>query len=229
MLVLSAIDSYFAIPMNDEAPAFDSESTGAAAQPAHARTLPARHDPALAALVKQMAQGNQDALGRLYDETSSSVNGLLLRMLAHRQDAEEVLMDVYMKAWKNAAAYSPERASVQAWLMMMARSVAIDRIRRRSTQPDTTAVDVEDAPEPVAPETSPEEQTSRNQWKTEVLRALNELPREQRDALMLAFFEGLSHSELAARLGQPLGTVKSRVRVGLLRLREILDARRIVL
>jgi RNA polymerase sigma-70 factor (ECF subfamily) len=149
-------------------------------------------------------------------------------MLALPQDAEEVLMDVYMKAWKNAAAYLPERGSVQAWLMMMARSVAIDRIRRRASQPDTTGIDPENAPEPVARETSPEEQTSSGQWRTEVLRALNELPREQRDALMLAFFEGLSHSELAARLGQPLGTVKSRVRVGLLRLREILGARRIV-
>jgi len=219
MLVLSAIDDPVTIPMSDPEP-----DTAAA----RASMLPVRHDAELAELVARMAQGDQQALGRLYDETSASVNGLLLRMLAHPQDAEEVLMDVYLKAWKNAAGYLPERASVQAWLAMMARSVAIDRIRRRASQPDRAAIATEDAPEPAAPGTSPEEETSRNQWRTEVQRALDELPREQRDAVMLAFFEGLSHSELAARLGQPLGTVKSRVRVGLLRLRQILDARRIV-
>ena len=227
MLVLSSIDSYFTIPMSDEA-RLEFPDTGPSSQPVRARTLPVRHDPVLAALVTQMAQGSQEALGRLYDETAPSVNGLLQRMLGQPQDAEEVLMDVYMKAWKNAAAWSPERGSVQAWLMMMARSVAIDRIRRRAAQPDTTTIAPESAPEPASLEASPEEQTSRGQWRTEVLRALNELPREQREALMIAFFEGLSHSELAARLGQPLGTVKSRVRVGLLRLRQILDARRIV-
>jgi RNA polymerase sigma-70 factor, ECF subfamily len=227
MLVLSAIDVPFTIPMNDEAPAREFQDTDAAAHPARARTLPVRHDPVLAALVAEMARGSQEALASLYDRTSPAVNGLLLRMLGLQQDAEEVLMDVYMKAWKNAAGYSPERGSVQAWLMMMARSVAIDRIRRRTTQPDTTSIAPENAPEPASPETSPEEQTSQGQWRTEVLRALNELPREQREALMLAFFEGLSHTELAARLGQPLGTVKSRVRIGLLRLRQILDTRRI--
>jgi RNA polymerase sigma-70 factor (ECF subfamily) len=228
MLVLSAIDRSFTIPMNDEAPAPEFQDSGPAARPVRARTLPVRHNPALAALVAEMARGSQEALGRLYDETASSVNGLLVRMLGLPQDAEEVLMDVYMKAWKNAASYSPERGSVQAWLMMMARSVAIDRIRRRTSQPDTTSIAPEGAPEPASLETSPEEQTSSGQWRTEVQRALNELPREQREALTMAFFEGLSHSELAARLGQPLGTVKSRVRIGLLRLRQILDARRIV-
>jgi len=225
--VLSAIASDYTIPMNDEAPAPEFQD-GGSARPVRARALPVRHNPALAALVGEMARGNQEALGQLYDETAPSLNGLLIRMLGLPQDAEEVLMDVYMKAWKNAAAYSPERGSVQAWLMMMARSVAIDRMRRRGTQPNTTSMGPENALEPASQETSPEERTSQLQWRTEVLRALNELPREQREALTMAFFEGLSHTELAARMGQPLGTVKSRVRIGLLRLREILDARRIV-
>lgn len=227
MLVLSSIGGCFPISMNDEAPAPESQDSGTAVRPARAPTLPVRHDPHLAALVAQMGQGIQEALGRLYDETAPSVNGLLLRMLGRAEDAEEVLMDVYLKAWKNAASYAPERGSVQAWLMMMARSVAIDRLRRRATQPQTTSIAVESAPEPVSPVTSPEEQTSQRQWRAEVLRALDELPREQREAVTIAFFEGLSHSELAVRLGQPLGTVKSRVRIGLNRLRQILDPRRI--
>ncbi len=226
MLVLSVIESCLPVPMNEEAPAPEFQDKGTAARPVRARSLPVRHDSALAALVAEMASGNQEALGRLYDETAPSVNGLLLRMLGLPQDAEEVLMDVYMKAWKNAAAYSPERGSVPAWLLMMARSVAIDRIRRRTLQP--SAIAPENVPEPASLESSPEEHTARRQWRTEVLHALNELPREQKEALMLAFFEGLSHSELAERLGQPLGTVKSRVRLGLLRLRQILENRRLV-
>ncbi|MGA3023147.1 MAG: sigma-70 family RNA polymerase sigma factor [Bryobacteraceae bacterium] len=222
MLVIPAIDSLLTISMNGESHLPDA---GTGAQPARARTPPA--DPALSALVAEMALGNQHALGRLYDETAPSLNGLLLRILGQPQETEEALMDVYMKAWKNAASYSPARGGVRAWLAMMARSIAIDRIRRRATRLDA-AVAPERIPEPASTEASPEEQTVQGEWRSEVRRALDELPREQREALTVAFFEGLSHTELAARLGQPLGTVKSRVRVGLLRLREILEARRAV-
>src|SRR5689334_957481 len=86
-------------------------------------------------LVARMAQGHQDALAKLYDETSPMINGLLLRMLERGEDAEEVLLDVYMKAWKNAAGYSEKRGSVQAWLITTARNTAIDRIRQRRAQP----------------------------------------------------------------------------------------------
>jgi len=216
MLVVQATGSFFRIVMNGESP-----------QPASGRRLLLRDDPALTALVSEMARGNQDALARLYDETSGAVNGLLLRMLGDAQETEEALMDVFMKAWKNAASYSPERAGVRAWLTMMARSIAIDRIRRRAARPETVLAP-ESFPEPTSPEVSPEEHTATGQWRVVVRQALDELPREQREAVTIAFFEGLSHSELAARLGQPLGTVKSRVRIGLIRLREILETRRAV-
>jgi RNA polymerase sigma-70 factor (ECF subfamily) len=183
----------------------------------------AREVSPLALLIAQMAQGRQDALARLYDETSSLLNGLLLRMLDQPQDAEEVLLDVYMKAWKYAPGYSPDRGSVQTWLVTMARNTAIDRIRQKRAQPKTLSFEPEDTPEPASGDASPEEQTAMRQRRRKVQALLNDLPAEQRQALVMAYFGGLSHAELAARLGQPLGTVKSRIRMGLLRLRSLLE------
>jgi len=177
----------------------------------------------LASLVGQMAAGSQDALSRLYDETSPLINGLLLRMLEHPQDAEEALLDVYMKAWKNAGSYSTGRGSVQSWLVIMARSIAIDRIRHKRAQPRTAGFEFETTIEFVSPGASPEQQTADAERSNKVRRLLQQLPPEQRELLELAFFGGYSHSELAERLGQPLGTVKSRIRVALSRLRSVLE------
>lgn len=177
----------------------------------------------MAALVEQMAQGRQDALARLYDETSSMLNGLLLRILERPEDAEEVLLDVYMKAWKYAARYTDKRGSVQAWLMIMARNAAIDRIRQKRAQPRTLAFEQESAPEPESTEASPEEQTAERERRRRVQLVLNELPPEQREVVELAFFGGLTHAELAERLREPLGTIKSRIRMGLLRLRGLIE------
>ena len=177
----------------------------------------------LAALVEQMAQGRQDALARLYDETSSMLNGLLLRILERPEDAEEVLLDVYMKAWKYAARYTNKRGSVQAWLMIMARNAAIDRIRQKRAQPKTLAFEPESTPEPESTEASPEEQTAERERRRRVQLVLNELPPEQREVVELAFFGGLTHAELAERLREPLGTIKSRIRMGLLRLRGLIE------
>jgi RNA polymerase sigma-70 factor (ECF subfamily) len=179
--------------------------------------------PQLAAQVKRMAAGHQDALAQLYDATSSMVNGLLLRILEHSRDAEEVLMDVYMKAWKYASDYSDKRGSVQSWLLIMARNTAIDRIRQRRAQPSTLAYDSDIFPEPVAPDASPEEESVLRERRVRVQQVLKELPAEQREALVLAFFAGLTHAELAERLGEPMGTVKSRIRMGLMRLRGLLE------
>ena len=205
--------------MNHDIPA--PEPFASSAQAERRRETP-RRNPALVSMVEQMAQGRQDSLGRLYDETAPLVNGLLLRILKHPQDAEEVLMDVYMKAWKNAASYSPDRGCVQSWLVMMARSVAIDRLRQRKTRLEAAGLTIENAPEPVSSEASPEEQTVRGQWRARVQSVLSELPSEQREGVVMAFFGGLSHTELAERLGQPLGTVKTRIRSGLLRMRNLL-------
>jgi RNA polymerase sigma-70 factor, ECF subfamily len=177
----------------------------------------------LVELIAHMAQGRQDALARLYDETAPTLNGLLLRILEFPQDAEEVLLDVYMKAWKNAGSYSPDRGTVKSWLFMMARSVAIDRIRHHRAQPSTLPLDFLGLSEPLSSDESPEQQSAMAQRRDRVRGLLNELPSEQRDVVMLAFFGGLTHSELAGRLGQPLGTVKSRIRLGLLTLRHRME------
>ena len=179
--------------------------------------------PDLAALVRSMAEGHQEALARLYDETSSMVNGLLLRILAHQQDAEEVLLDVFMKAWKYASSYSEKRGSVQAWLLIMARNAAIDRIRSRKAQPATMSMEPEAFPEPVSPGATPEEESVNQERRRRVQLVLNELPPEQREVVILSFFGGLTHAELAERLGEPLGTIKSRVRMGLAKLRGLLE------
>ena len=204
--------------MNDEYLLPGGSSAGAAA-----RLDPITPLSGLAGLVEQMAQGRQDALARLYDETSSMLNGLLLRILEHPEDAEEVLLDVYMKAWKYAARYTDKRGSVQAWLMIMARNAAIDRIRQKRAQPKTLAFEPESTPEPESTEASPEEQTAERERRRRVQLVLNELPPEQREVVELAFFGGLTHAELAERLREPLGTIKSRIRMGLLRLRGLIE------
>jgi len=200
--------------MNDEYLPGGS-STGAAARQNAITPL-----SGLAALVEEMAQGRQDALARLYDETSSMLNGLLLRILERPEDAEEVLLDVYMKAWKYAARYTDKRGSVQAWLMIMARNAAIDRIRQKRAQPKTLAIEPESTPEPESTEASPEEQTADRERRRRVQRVLNELPQEQREVVELAFFGGLTHAELAERLREPLGTVKTWTRSALKVLRD---------
>jgi len=185
--------------------------------------MPLPRLPDLATLVRSMAEGHQEALARLYDETASMVNGLLLRILAHPQDAEEVLLDVFMKAWKYAASYSEKRGSVQAWLLIMARNSAIDRIRAKKAQPATLSFEPEAFPEPVSADATPEEASVIEERRRRVQQVLNELPPEQREVVVLSFFGGLTHAELAERLGEPLGTVKSRVRMGLHKLRGLLQ------
>ncbi len=179
-------------------------------------------------LVSQMAAGNRQAIGELYDLTSSLIHGVALRMLANPQDAEEVVLDVFMKAWRNAPHYSTERGSVTAWLVMMTRTVAIDRIRSRSAQPHPLNAGQLEMPEPVAATASPEEAVVQNEWRARIHLAMRELPVEQREALMLAFFGGLSHAALAERLHQPLGTIKTRIRLGLRRLRSLLGDNAII-
>jgi RNA polymerase sigma-70 factor (ECF subfamily) len=178
----------------------------------------------LADLVRGMAARDQDALARLYDATSPLVNGLMLRMLRDKEDAEEALLDVYMKAWKYAGSYAPERSGVQAWLVMMARGIAIDRIRHRRAQSKTAGHEIE-ADSSFSLTASPEQQTLQSERRSEMQRMLEALSGEQREVLLMAFFAGYTHSELSGHLGQPLGTVKSRIRTALIKLRELMDGR----
>jgi RNA polymerase sigma-70 factor (ECF subfamily) len=177
----------------------------------------------LSVLLAQMAEGKQEALSALYDETSAMLNGLLRRMLERSEDAEEVLLDVYLKAWKNAATYSEKRGSVQSWLVIMARNAAIDRIRQQRAQPRALGLEWELGADLVSARESPEDLSATAQRRRRIRGLIAQLPPEQREAVELAFFTGLTHQELADHLKEPLGTVKSRIRMGLIRLRTLME------
>ncbi len=168
------------------------------------------------------AAGDQSALAALYDESSSLTYSIAMRLLADSADAEEVTLDVYTQIWRTAATYQQSRGSVASWLVTLARSRAIDRLRSRASrvqreQPILEFADFE------AGAASPEQEIAFSQRSRRVRAAMATLPPEQSEALQLAFFADLSHSELAERLGQPLGTVKSRIRSGMMKLRMELE------
>ncbi len=176
-----------------------------------------------AALIGRVAAGDEQALAALYDETKRFVYGLLLRVLSDAPTAEEVLLDVYTQAWRQAASYSRERGAPLAWLTTIARSRAIDRLRsgrteRQKTEPLDASVYQSEAGEDVEGEWAARETGAR------VRAALDALSPEQREAIELAYFGGMSHSEISAALNQPLGTIKTRIRLGMSKLRDALQA-----
>ena len=171
--------------------------------------------------MRRCGTGDQGALSSLYDQCSSLVYAIALKVLGNQADAEEVTLDVFNQIWRTAQSYQPERGSVTAWLVTLARSRAIDRLRSRATrqqkeEPIFAYADF------VSPTDGPEQATADNQRRTRILAAMSNLPAEQRRAVELAFFSGLSHSELAEKLELPLGTVKTRLRSSMLKLRESL-------
>jgi RNA polymerase sigma-70 factor (ECF subfamily) len=172
-------------------------------------------------LIRALAGGDQQALASLYDSTSRTVYGLVLRILGDAGAAEEVLLDVYTQAWRQAAAYCEGRGSPMAWLTTIARSRAIDRLRRgRAEQQRTEPLD--EATLRAASADDIEGGVAARERRAVVRAALEALSPEQREVIELAYYGGLSHSEIAAAKGLPLGTVKTRTRLGMSRLREML-------
>jgi RNA polymerase sigma-70 factor (ECF subfamily) len=162
-------------------------------------------------LLQRLARGDQAALGELYDLYAGAVHGLAVRVLRDASEAEDVVQEVFVQMWRQAGHYDPTRGRPEAWVCTMARTRALDRLRRRVSrreQPSEAAPPLAESP---APETA-----------LAVRAALGSLPDEQRKAVELAYFDGLTQSEIASRLGQPLGTVKTRIRLGMMRLREAL-------
>jgi RNA polymerase sigma-70 factor (ECF subfamily) len=162
-------------------------------------------------LIRRLVAGDQHALGDLYDKCAGLVNALALRVLRDAADAEDVVQEVFVQAWRQAARFDPARGTPEAWLCTIARSRALDRLRRRAARREESG---EQAPPAVA--------TPRNEEALAVRKALDGLSEVQRRALELAYYEGLTQSEIAARLGEPLGTVKTRIRSAMIRLRETL-------
>ena len=171
-------------------------------------------------LIQRTAAGDQHAIAEFYDATSHLVFGLALRILGDRSAAEDVVVETYAQVWRRAKHYDPSRGTPCTWLLTLTRSRAIDTRRARKhdrdSDPIETACDVQSStPDPEATTAAAE----RHQF---VRSALNGLSTEQREAIELAYFSGLSHTEIAAQLAQPLGTIKTRIRLGMMRLREVL-------
>jgi RNA polymerase sigma-70 factor (ECF subfamily) len=165
------------------------------------------------AIVTGLKSGDQSAMAELYDRYSSVVYAVALRVLGDTGAAEDVLQEIFLQLWRNPGAFDAARGSLGAWLAVIARNRAIDSLRKR--RPET---DIEDVVISVAPDLAGEAERSRAGEK--IRGVMGTMPAAQRRALEMAYFEGLSHSEIAAKTGEPLGTIKTRIRAGLMLLRK---------
>ena len=173
------------------------------------------------AALARMAKGDESALAELYDRHAGLIFSLAMRILRERADAEDVVQDVFKQVWVEAGRYNTARGAVAAWMLMMTRSRAIDRLRARRARPE--AAGGARAAETVPDEAIPQDLQMLSMEQVAHLRdALNALPDAQRVALELAYYEDLTHAEIAERLSAPLGTVKTRIRQAVIRLREAL-------
>ena len=164
------------------------------------------------AILERVEAGDRDALGRLYDRFTPMLYSLAMRIVGNAPDAEDVIQLAWVQVWRTADRYEPGRGSVASWLASIVRSRALDRARTAKARARAESL----APPP-RPRDPPDSED-----KNRVRAALDALEPKQRAALELAFFDGLAHSEVATRLDAPLGTVKSWIRRGLLRLRDAL-------
>lgn len=173
-------------------------------------------------LVRRMAGGDRAALGEMFDRHGSAVLGFLVRLVGRREEAEELMQEVFLQAWRSAGTYRPDGASPRNWLFLLARSRGIDRLRsRRSRSQREEAAGLSAYPGGVAAEAPVGlERLQAEERRRRVRAALGSLPEEQRLAIDLAFFSGLTHRQVAERLDAPLGTVKSRILLGMRKLRQ---------
>ena len=179
------------------------------------------HEQEWGQLIAQTAQGDQGALATLFDRTSPQVYGLILKILDNRETAEEVTLDVYTQVWRQAHTYDETRGTPGGWLMTLARTRAIDRYRAGAAE--RGRIESLDAVEFFASDgETPEQDLAGLERRRHVHQALELLTAEQREAIMLAYFFGLSQSEISDKLNLPLGTVKTRMRLGMMKLRDAL-------
>jgi len=168
------------------------------------------------ALVARLAVGDERALGELYDRHGTMAYSLALAIVRERADAEEVVADAFGQVWRNAASYDPGRGSVAGWLATITRSRALDLVRARGRRVRAMERAAQADNDGLAP---PDRRIERGEARRLVARSLGELPEPQRRVIELAYFGGLSQTEIAAELHEPLGTVKTRIRAGLEKLR----------
>ena len=177
-------------------------------------------------IIARAARGEESAIRQLYDRYGSVLYAVAYRIVGQRADAEEVVLEAFAQAWRDAPRFETGRGSVAGWLTMIARSRALDLVRARSRRERITATAAADRPG-VSPamgdfRADPAGALDHDERRRQVQQALYTLSPPQRQAIELAYFEGLSQSEIAERLQEPLGTVKTRVRLGMQKLRECL-------
>jgi len=164
-------------------------------------------------LLSAIRSGDGNAMGRLYDRYSSIVYSIALRVLGDTGAAEDVLQEVFLQLWRNPGVFDSSRGNMAAWLAVIARNRAIDSLRKRRPEADIADVVVSVEPDLAG-------DTERARAMEKIRSVLGDMPAAQRSALEMAYFEGLTHTEISARTGEPLGTVKTRIRAGLLSLRK---------
>jgi RNA polymerase sigma-70 factor (ECF subfamily) len=169
----------------------------------------------------RLAAGDASVVGSLYDRHARAVFSLAVRVLGDRADAEEIVQDVFAQVWSQASRFDAARGTFAAWVLMMTRSRAIDRLRARRAGGASVAAEM--VAEPVDPIPTQEQSAIAGEDADRMRGALQDLNASQREAIELAYYEGLSQSEIAERLQEPLGTVKTRIRSGLLKLRAALQ------
>ncbi|HET9994594.1 MAG TPA: sigma-70 family RNA polymerase sigma factor [Candidatus Acidoferrum sp.] len=177
-----------------------------------------------ATLVHRLLQKDVAAFEQLYDRHSRTVYGLVLRILQQAGTAEEVVQDVFLQLWRNASLYDESRGPFVPWLLTLARNRALDTLRLKSERQRRREDQTEELPPMVSAPPEYEKQLDAKRHAEKVRALMSFLNPQERKAIELAYFEGLSHSEIAAALKEPLGTVKSWIRNGLLRLKEGLQA-----
>lgn len=174
-------------------------------------------------LISLIAQSQEPALTQLYDRYHRLVFSLALAIVNDRETAEEVVLDVFMRVWQKAGTYRVEQAKVTTWLTHIARHHAIDILRRRAARLDQSALHWEDFISNLeSSHPDPQESAELSLRRKRIHAALNQLPHEQKQALLLAYFGGYTQSQIAELLGQPLGTIKTRLRLAMQKLREFL-------
>jgi RNA polymerase sigma-70 factor (ECF subfamily) len=173
-------------------------------------------------ILRAVAGGDEQALSALYDRYRLILFGLILRILHSQAEAEDVLQEVFLQVWRRASDFDETRGRPFTWLVTLARSRAIDRLRSLGSRERTAQEAARDVPDSIS---DASDDAVKSEQSEIVRAALRELPEEQRRTLLLAYFEGLTQSEIAERLNTPLGTIKTRMRSGMIKLRELLGER----
>ena len=199
----------------------DEGRVGRSAGAAAAAPAPAATDPQLAAWLAAIVEQDERALAALYDATFARVFGLVLRIVRDAALAEEVVEDAYFQVWRQAVRFDPARGRALTWLLSMARSRAIDALRREARFAHE-ALDEDGGPEPPSADPEPDELLELARRHADLHRALTRLGAQPRQLVSMSFFRGLSHEEIAVQMGLPLGTVKTQIRRALRVLRDAL-------